>query len=101
MTFNPWEVESLQAFLFLKCPECHFDTQEEVIFEDHALQNHPLAFVLFGKECKEEQFEASIGNNQEYYEHFSENYNDEILPEETPSENFILPLNSQEKTQQY
>ena len=54
MDGNPWLVESLQDFLFLKCPECSFDTQKEGAFEDHATENHPLSFVLFGKKAKEE-----------------------------------------------
>ena len=49
MIGNPWQVASLQDFLYLKCPECTFDTQEEEVFEDHALQNHKLSFVFFGE----------------------------------------------------
>ena len=30
---NPWNVESLQAFLCLKCPQCVFDTKEKDVFE--------------------------------------------------------------------
>jgi len=54
MDENPWLVESLQDFSFLKCPECTFDTQEEDTFEDHATENHPLSIVLFGKPVKAE-----------------------------------------------
>ena len=54
---NPWQVESLMEFSFLKCPECTFDTKEEFIFQDHAIENHPLSFVLFGKLFKEEAVE--------------------------------------------
>ena len=46
---NPWQVNSIQAFSCLKCPECVFDTKEENNFKNHALDNHPLSFVLFGK----------------------------------------------------
>ena len=46
---NPWQVDSIQAFSCLKCPECVFDTKEENEFKNYALDNHPLAFVLFGK----------------------------------------------------
>ena len=49
MEYNPWLVESIQAFYYLKCPECSFDTQEETNFQDHAIENHPLSFALFGK----------------------------------------------------
>ena len=49
MSQNPWQVDSIEVFYYLKCPECKFDTQEEVIFQDHAVANHPLSFTLFGK----------------------------------------------------
>ena len=40
---NPWEVDSLQAFLTLKCPECEFCTDVETLFQAHAVANHPLS----------------------------------------------------------
>ena len=49
MSQNPWQVDSIEVFYYLKCPECKFDTQEEVTFQDHAVANHPLSFILFGK----------------------------------------------------
>ena len=57
MEENPWLVESLQAFTFLKCPECVFDSKEEATFQDHAIGNHPLSSVLFGKKFKEEEYQ--------------------------------------------
>ena len=51
-TVNPWQVESIEAFAYLKCPECVFDCKEEVIFQNHALKNHPLSFVLFDVKSK-------------------------------------------------
>ena len=51
---NPWKVDSIQAFSYLKCPECVFNTKKEDIFEDHAIENHPLSLVLFSKTVKEE-----------------------------------------------
>ena len=48
-TYNPWHVDSIQSFWFLRCPECPFDTKEEYIFQDHAIENHPSSFSLFGK----------------------------------------------------
>ena len=90
-THNPWQVESLQDFSFLKCPECTFDTKEEIIFQDHAIENHPLSFVLFGKLFKEEEVDGSLAVEErdikkedfdsnftveEYYT--NENYTDEI-----------------------
>ena len=46
---NPWQVGSIQDFYFLKCPECYFNTKEMNIFKEHALGNHPMSFVFFGK----------------------------------------------------
>ena len=47
MIDNPWLVESIQDFYFLKCPECSFDTQQEFIFQKHSIENHPLSYVFF------------------------------------------------------
>jgi len=47
MTYNPWQVHSIQDFSFLNCPECSFKSKEENFFQHHAMQNHPLSFVLF------------------------------------------------------
>ena len=60
MDDNPWNVDSVNAFYFLKCPECIFDTQEEYTFRDHAVENHPLSFVLFGKQSDEDEFDTSF-----------------------------------------
>ena len=46
---NPWQVESLEDFLYLKCPECNFDAKEAEVFEYHAIENHPLSFTFFAK----------------------------------------------------
>ena len=54
--FNPWEVESIQAFSYFRCPECTFDSKEDTLFQDHAISNHPLSFVLFGSRSKIEDF---------------------------------------------
>ena len=48
---NPWKVDSIQAFLCFKCPECEFDTKEEYFFQDHALKNHLLSHALFDDRC--------------------------------------------------
>ena len=60
MDINPWQVKSIQEFSFLKCPECTFDSKDEDTFQDHAIENHPLAFILFGKPLKEECYEDPI-----------------------------------------
>ena len=48
MENNPWQVESIQAFAFLNCPECDFFTKDEDFFQDHAIEKHPLSLVFFG-----------------------------------------------------
>ena len=67
MDNNPWNVESIQEFSCLKCPECHFFTKEENHFGDHAIGNHPLASVLFQDPSNE--FEGSV-----YEEPFEDEY---------------------------
>merc|ERR1712203_194085 len=54
---NPWEVDSIQAFSCLKCPECFFNAKEENTFQDHAIENHPLSHLLFSKIIKEDEIE--------------------------------------------
>ena len=58
ITFNPWHVESLEEFAYLKCPECSFDCKEDTVFKDHALENHPLSIVLFGVRSNCEDFKV-------------------------------------------
>ena len=76
---NPWLVESIDAFLFWKCPECKFDTQEEYFFQVHATENHPLSFVLFGKISKEDNFKESLMIEDDFKtEDTSENYDIDV-----------------------
>merc|ERR1740129_1788526 len=67
---NPWLVDSINSFYFLKCPECDFDTKWEDTFQDHALENHPKSFVLFGKTTEEIDFENddAIQTDERYLE---------------------------------
>ena len=58
MTYNPWQVESLEAFSYLKCPECPFDCKEDALFKVHALENHPMSIVLFGVRSNCEDFKV-------------------------------------------
>ena len=46
---NPWQVESIEAFYFLKCPECTFYAKDAKAFHLHAVENHQLSYVFFGK----------------------------------------------------
>ena len=49
MRNNPWQVDSIEAFSYLKCPECTFNTKDEISFQDHALENHILSCAFYGK----------------------------------------------------
>ena len=79
---NPWLVESIEAFSFLKCPECKFDTKIENFFQVHAIENHPLSFVFFGKTLNENDFnfdqEVKSENGFVTIEDLPENFNGEI-----------------------
>ena len=88
MDQNPWAVESLQAFYFLKCPECDFNTKEDNLFENHATENHPLSFVLFDKKYVEEDFDSidikeeplSCSDTQISYDHEKSSMHDQFPP---------------------
>ena len=64
---NPWQVDSVQAFLYLHCPECVFVTplKEQGNFHDHAIENHPLSLLgVFGKSnIKEEKLDSILISN--------------------------------------
>ena len=49
MESNPWQVDSIQAFNCLKCPECMFFSQEELDFKAHAMKNHPMSNAFFNE----------------------------------------------------
>ena len=55
MMENPWCVDTIDAFYFLKCPECTFDTKDQADFCNHAVENHPLSYVFFGKKSENEK----------------------------------------------
>ena len=58
---NPWQVESIEAFYALKCPECTFYTKEDKIFFHHAVENHTMSNVFFGRSAKSKAFLAQKG----------------------------------------
>jgi hypothetical protein len=70
MSENPWFVETIQSFLFLNCPECHFKTKEKNFFQDHATKKHPRSSVLFEESSYrselEEHFDHGIEIELEY-----------------------------------
>ena len=62
---NPWQVDSIQDFWFLRCPECSFDTKEEELFRVHAIENHSESLELFQKKVKEEAKDTSFENEEQ------------------------------------
>ena len=90
MAKNPWQVESVHSFLYLKCPECVFDTryENEDMFEHHALENHPWSDVLFGNMIQvnstaiENQILDSIKvENHDNFEELNQSYSGDIAHE--------------------
>ena len=69
MNSNPWQVDSIQTFYCLKCPECMFFSHEEFNFKHHALENHPLSYFLFGKSENNEEM-AQNEENSDMYENY-------------------------------
>ena len=86
MSFNPWKVESIKAFYYLKCPECNFDTKEESSFQDHAIENHPMSYELFGKKSVTEEEFDSVMIKEEQMSDFDENENNSEQIDFDPAE---------------
>ena len=80
---NPWQVESIEAFAYLKCPECQFDTKEEYVFENHAVKNHPLSYVLFEKPNKDNDPSVKVYR-------FNPNDIDKLIDEKASNESPII-----------
>jgi hypothetical protein len=87
---NPWQVVSIEAFYCLKCPECMYFTTDDNGFHNHAVENHPLSGVLFGKP-KDETIDPEVILNflvkNELLEDSFENESSQTLSEKT-FENF-------------
>ena len=63
---NPWQVQSIEAFSFLNCPECVFKIKDEDLFQEHAVKNHPKSCVFFEEQLFLEQpvlVEGEIGKD--------------------------------------
>ena len=65
MSTNPWRVDSIQEFYFLKCPECIFMHKEENYFQNHAINNHPLSVAFFGESVMKKE---EIGDLEDFDE---------------------------------
>ena len=83
---NPWQVVSIEAFYCLKCPECMYFTTDDNQFYNHAIENHPLSGVLFGKPKDETIDTKEILNllvKNEPLDYSFENEDDETMSEKT------------------
>ena len=73
---NPWIVENIEVFHYYCCPECEKKFQECHEFQNHAINEHPKAKVLFAKsEIKNEQIkdEHNGSHTELEVEHQNEN----------------------------
>ena len=93
---NPWQVESIQTFSILKCPECFFDTKDENKFENHAVVNHPMSYVLFGKSEKDINHSSVTVQASKFDKEGTEKYfqeeNDIDIKEEPIEDLIVEPL---------
>ena len=60
---NPCLVENILAFSYYNCPECNYRTKDEKVFEDHALESHPLSKEFFIKSEDEQTSEETLEIN--------------------------------------
>ena len=93
---NPWLVESVHSFLFLKCPECVFDTEyeNEATFEHHALENHPWSNVLFSYLIND----SPITVENQILDSIKIENHDNFEDSDIANENLILPHMSELKS---
>ena len=94
--YNPWQVDSIQAFSILKCPECSFDTKDDKKFENHAVTNHPMSYVLFGKSEKDINHSSVTVQASKFDKEGTEKYlqeeNDIDIKEEPIEDLIVEPL---------
>ena len=93
MAENPWHVESILAFYYLKCPECEFDSREENNFVHHAKEYHPLSNVLFGEENYSDpsfNFNEKIDTDQIKQENISDLNDIDNFDDRNTAENISL-----------
>ena len=83
---NPWHVDSIQTFWFLKCPECNFYSKKEEIFQDHAIENHPKSWELFSKTLNVYQ---NVVESEILTQIKTEESEEHILKEENINGNFV------------
>merc|ERR1712105_433667 len=94
MNANPWDVESVQAFAFLNCPECTFKSKHEDFFQEHAEKSHPMSSVLFkNRNVLVEVFDEQSDEFNEY----KIEVKDELIIPYNAEHAYAMPIN-QDKT---
>ena len=84
----PWNVESLEDFLYYFCPDCAERKHSRDDFLNHALSHHPISNDYLIKFCvKKEQ------NDEYYYTDIDENHLDIVHNDNEPTEQNPLTLN--------
>ena len=94
---NPWQVNSIEAFAYLKCPECDFDSKAESSFKSHAIKTHPLSRVFFGNAMVDNDTKVTIlkYDPNDIDNHIQENYEDLQL---TSTNSFEIDIVKEEIT---
>lgn len=90
MAENPWLVESIQEFYFLKCPECSFHSKEENDFREHAVQNHPLSLEFFENDDEKYIHASEVKLENPYMQ------NSDFNTQEMPPNHYEIPNIKQE-----
>jgi hypothetical protein len=100
---NPWNIESIQDFSCLKCPECAFFTKKENYFEKHAIAKHPLSALFFDEKSFSEIKNKVKDSVQVDLNHINVD-NLKIEPTEIDSENDpfdCCDTNTQQKEEEF
>ena len=71
---NPWNVDTLEEFLYYCCPECDLKSKDYTQFYDHAVHSHQKA-----KETLEPVYETELPDVS-----IEEDFKIEVKSEETP-----------------
>ena len=88
MDTNPWQVENLQAFIFLNCPECNFKTKQKNSFQDHAVITHPLSYGFFNKLIENDSYNYDSTENYDQFK--AENLEFEELQSDVTQEEVMF-----------
>ena len=92
MSINPWQVDNIQEFYFLKCPECNFVHKEESDFQNHAVENHPLSIVFFGDSPDIKMEEITIIDDFNEENESNNTVNEELRRTENHTEDIEIDL---------